>query len=203
MCTFFSFISNGKGKYLYFDWEIRKRILSGELKLEHDSHTSIAHHFKVNEDKFNKYEYIPLEGKFIVDQINAKRDDQKSAEKWVEGLDLNEIVPALIVKPIFHPLKMRARRKVNKKDIKRLEEWASVRASAGDSVGASVRDSVWGYITSFYSIDQWKYIKHNKGGNPFKPLIDLWESGLVPSFDGKTWRLHGGEKGKILHEWVE
>jgi hypothetical protein len=32
----------------------------------------------------------------------------------------------------------------------------------------------------------------------FSPAIKLWEMGLVPSFDGKTWRLHGGKNAKIL-----
>jgi len=26
--------------------------------------------------------------------------------------------------------------------------------------------------------------------------------GLVPSFDNKVWRLHGGKKGKILKEII-
>ena len=66
----------------------------------------------------------------------------------------------------------------------------SVWASAGDSVRASVWDSVGAYESSFYNIDKWKYVKHPKGGNPFQSCIDLWCRGLVPSFDGITWRLH-------------
>ena len=31
------------------------------------------------------------------------------------------------------------------------------------------------------------------------PLVDLWRLGLVPSFDGKTWCLHGGPKAEILY----
>ena len=30
--------------------------------------------------------------------------------------------------------------------------------------------------------------------------IDLWEAGLVPSFDGKAWRLHAGKNAKIVYE---
>jgi len=30
--------------------------------------------------------------------------------------------------------------------------------------------------------------------------VQLWELGLVPSFDGKVWRLHGGEKAAVLFE---
>ena len=32
------------------------------------------------------------------------------------------------------------------------------------------------------------------------PLIKLWKQGLVPSFDGTTWRLHSGKKAKIIFE---
>jgi hypothetical protein len=85
--------------------------------------------------------------------------------------------------------------------------WDSVWDSAGDSVGDSVWDSVrdsvkasvWGYESSFYNLPKWEYIKHKKGENPFQPCIDLWEKGLVPSFDGKTWRLHGYQ-GKVVKE---
>jgi hypothetical protein len=64
--------------------------------------------------------------------------------------------------------------------------WASVRDSVGDSVG----DSVWAYTSSFFDI-KYKY--------DFSPLITLWNKGLIPSFDGKKWRLHG-YKGKIMWE---
>ena len=79
--------------------------------------------------------------------------------------------------------------------------WDSVGASVWDSMGASVWDSVGAYIGSFFpGIKTWKYIDHKLGQYPFQPAVDLWKMGLVPSFDGKTWRLHGGEKGKILWE---
>jgi hypothetical protein len=94
--------------------------------------------------------------------------------------------------------------------------WASVRASVMDSVGASVMDSVgdsvwasvrasvgdsvWAYISSLFpNIKKWKYINHEDGVNPFQSCIDLWRGGYVPSFDGKTWRLH--TKARIV--WKE
>jgi hypothetical protein len=72
--------------------------------------------------------------------------------------------------------------------------WDSVWAS----VGASVWDSVGAYIGSFFRIPVWKYVKHPKGKYPYQPLVTLWNAGLVPSFDGTTWRLHGGKKAKVL-----
>jgi hypothetical protein len=92
-------------------------------------------------------------------------------------------------------------KKVALKEIKLLQQWASV----GDPVVASVWDSVWdsvrAYISSLFpNIIDWKYIKHEKGENPFKSGIDLWRSGFVPSFNGRVWRLHSGEDAKIVYE---
>jgi hypothetical protein len=105
------------------------------------------------------------------------------------------------------------------KAIEKLHQWASVRDSVWDSVEDSVRDSVedsvwasvrasvwdsvedsvWAYISSLFpNTTRWQYIDHEKGVNPFQFAIALWRSGLVPSFDGKTWRLHN--KNGIIHE---
>jgi hypothetical protein len=102
---------------------------------------------------------------------------------------------------------------------------ASVRASVRASVMASVMDSVWdsfwdsarvnpsarasvwaltgAYTGSFFKLKRsdWKYTDKITGkGYPFTPAVKLWDQGLVPSFDGKKWRLHGGPDGKILWE---
>jgi hypothetical protein len=68
---------------------------------------------------------------------------------------------------------------------------ASVWASVWDSVWASVWDSVRAYYASFVDA---KY-KYN-----LSPAIKLWEKGLVPSFDGTLWRLHGNDGAQILWE---
>ena len=59
MCSFFSVVSDGKGKVMYFDWKLREKCLSKKLPFEPDSHTSIATHFGyegAKEDSLNKYE---------------------------------------------------------------------------------------------------------------------------------------------------
>ena len=80
----------------------------------------------------------------------------------------------------------------------------SVRNSVNYSVGYSVRNSVWNsvyaYISSFFQLDQWKGIEHEKGVNPFQSGIDLWEAGFVPSFDGELYRLHSGKDAKVVYE---
>ncbi|MBD3352786.1 MAG: hypothetical protein GF364_14960 [Candidatus Lokiarchaeota archaeon] len=78
---------------------------------------------------------------------------------------------------------------------------SSVRTSVWDSVLASAWDSVEAYISSLFpNIKKRKYIDHKEGVNPFQPGIDLWNRGLLPSYDGKTWRLHAGPKAKIVYE---
>jgi hypothetical protein len=91
----------------------------------------------------------------------------------------------------------------------RASDWASVRDpvwdSIRDSVWASVRDSVRAYIGSFFNLprNDWKYTeKIQTDEYPFLPLVKLWEMGLVPSFDGKTWRLHGGPDATVLWKGV-
>jgi len=83
--------------------------------------------------------------------------------------------------------------------------WYLVRYSVMDSVMDSVGDSVWcsvyAYIGSlFLNIKKWEYIKHKDGEYPFQLAVDLWKRGLVPSYDGNTWRLHIGKKADIVWE---
>ena len=255
MCKFFSLVSKGDGKPIYFDWDLRQKCLSGELGYSPDSHTSIADYdgFKgAAEDRLNKYEFNPLTKKFVVDQINTI-DDRDAIERFCMTLDFRTIVPALVIKPIIHPLKDFYVKKPSSKDLILLKKWASVwdsmrdsvwasvwnsvrnsvgdsvwdsmrdsvensvwasmrdsvwvnmwdsmRANMWDSVGAnvldSVWDSVWAYFSSFFKLDQWEYFKSTSGEDPFQPTIDLWEKGIVPSFDGKKWYLYG-HTGKII-----
>ena len=205
MCKFFSLISDGKGKPYYFNAKQRDEIKG--LPYATDSHTSIADFYGFRgalEDKMNKYEYNPLTKQFSVDRLNTE-DDSKKIKKFCENLDFRDIEPLLIVKPIIHPFKDRNRKRVTKEDLILLRGWNSVgdsvwnsvwnsvRNSVGDSVRDSVGDSVWnsvwdsvgdsvgGYFCSFFLI-KYKF--------DFTIVTKLWENGLVPSFDGKIWRLH-------------
>jgi len=233
MCNFFSCVSDGKGKVMYFDWELRKKCLSGELNYDPDSHTSIADYFGhkgAMEDVLNKWEYNPLTKVFKADQINTN-DDSVLVRRFVEQLDWKKVVEPLILKPIVNPFS-KDRKRVVKKDIALLKEWDSVgdsvwdsvwasvwgsvwdsvwasvwgsvwgsvwdsvRASVGGSVWGSVRasvgDSVWAYMGTFFDLPEWRE------NYPFQPAVDLWERGLVPSYDGKVWRLHA--KSGVLWE---
>jgi len=221
MCNFFSFVTdpvNHPAEYYYFDWEYRKAHLNDDGA---DSHSHICSHFKLDEDRCNKYEYNPLTRKFVIDQINSERDDREAAKKWVKRLDFKTVVETLIVKPIVNPFELPEVERVTDEQIDWLKSWASVRVSVwnsvGDSVGASVwasvrdsvgasvwnsvGDSVWdsvwnsvgAYVSTFFAIDH----KHD-----YSSAMKLWEAGLVPSFDGTMWRLHSGKSADIVYEWA-
>lgn len=64
----------------------------------------------------------------------------------------------------------------------------------------SVLDFIYGRVSGFFNSEEWEGIEHAPDENPFQPAIDLWEMGLIPSFDGVIWRLHGGRHAKILWE---
>jgi len=216
MCQFFSFVTDPVGhlaEYYHFDWEYRKANLDDEGV---DSHSHICAHFNLDEDRCNKYEFNPLTNKFEIDMINSERDDSEAAEKWAKRQDFKEIVEPLIIKPIVKPFELPAVERVTDEQIDWLKSWASVRASVrvsvwdavrdavGDSVGdsvwrecnsfwASVGNSVWAYVSSFFAID----FNHD-----FSPAVNLWNAGLVPSFDGTMWRLHSGTKADVVYEWT-
>jgi len=150
-----------------------------------------------------RYEYIKLIRKCTKKEII---EEAKKAENKL-GYKLSDVIYP------FNPLKGKAK-KLTQKDIENLKEWASVRDSVWDSVWGSVwasvrasvwdsvRDSVWGYISSLFpNIEEWKYIEHNKGINPFQPCIDLWNRGFVASCDGEIYRLHSGKNAEIVYEW--
>jgi hypothetical protein len=109
------------------------------------------------------------------------------------------------------PLKIRA--ELTQVDKDNLIKWSLVGASVMDSVGdsvwvsvmasvwSSVRDSVMAYVSSLFpGIPKWHYIGLEPAVNPYKSAIDLWHRGFVPSYDGKTWRLHSGPSAKIVFE---
>jgi hypothetical protein len=204
VCKFFSFVGDGYGNFRFSDWATRKSLLGTDGNP--DSHTFILRGVAPKQqDRWSRYEFNPLTGVFTVDQ-GVEGHDHGAAEKWVRSRDWSTIVEPLIIKPIVHPFKDRQPpKRITKAHIALVKEWASVRASVWDSVGdsvwasagANVRssvwdsvwDSVWAYNSSFFDIDY---------GYDYSNLNKLWNLGLVPSFDGKTWRLHGGPEGEVL-----
>ena len=224
MCNFFSFVTEPEGhggKRFYFDWKYRSSNLQDD---NHDSHSGICEYYQLGEDVCNKYEYNPLTKIFKVDQINSEIDDRLQAEDWVDKVDFKRIVEPLIIKPIINPFDLPKVDIVTDNQIELLKQWASVwdsvwdsvgasigasigasvRASVGASVWASVWDSVWASIGASIGASVWAYIysffdiRYNYD---FVTCVNLWEDGLVPSYDGKTWKLHSGKNAEIVYEW--
>lgn len=183
------------------------------------------------EDCRNRYEYNPITGVFTVDAIHGE-DDSAEVERKVRALDFSQIVPQLVIKPTVNPMLVKRKHlEPSAEEISLLKSWASVwdlvwdsvwdsvrasvvasvwtsvwvsvRASVGASVWASVGASIWAYTTSFFSLDEWQFNGEIVRENPFQLAIDLWEAGLVPSFDGEIWRLHAGKDAQIVYEMQE
>jgi hypothetical protein len=162
------------------------------------------------------------------DRWTLKIDEQIKPRWWnpayeAEAMDahkqwLRKLNRILVKKPIVHPFNdVTPSKKVTKRHLALLKQWDSVRASVWDSVRASVGASVlasvwasvlasvwasaWAYSGSFFHLPRksWLYTENIAGsGYPFQPLVDLLEDGLVPSFDGTTWRLHAGKDAKVV-----
>ncbi|MDD5220865.1 MAG: hypothetical protein PHV11_09880 [Candidatus Bipolaricaulis sp.] len=255
MCKAFSGIVMEDGRVLW--------------KLGLDSHADILEEFGIADNtlppRFAKVEIAPQNGDYLSPDEWAFRLDEDTAPTWwtptheqfawgafkTWKLKLDRV---LIRKPIIRPFRdVTPPKKITKRHLDLLKEWASVwasvRASVGasvwdsvgasvgdsvgdsvgasvwDSVGASVGDSVWdsvgdsvvdsvwdsveasvgdsvrAYCGSFFHLPRkaWKYTENIKTkGYPFQPLADLWNMGLVPSFNGTTWQLHGGRDGTVL-----
>jgi len=222
MCKFFSFVTdpvNHPAEYYYLDWEYRKESLKAD---DADSHSHICKEFNLREDVCNKYEFNPLTNVFEIDQINSKRDDSEAAQKWANRLDFKTVVEPLIIKPIVNPLELPKVSEPTNEQIGWLKEWNSVGASVrnsvcnsvlasvldsvGDSVLASVWNSVWDSVWNSVGASVWEYIgsffdiRYNSGD--ISSAVKLWEAGLVPSFDGTTWRLHSGKNADVVYEWT-
>jgi hypothetical protein len=63
---------------------------------------------------------------------------------------------------------------------------------------SSVMASIWAYTGSFFKLPRWEYAKHSQGEYPYASAVKLWELGLVPSFDGEVWRLHGHKNARVV-----
>jgi len=141
------------------------------------------------------------------------RDYEQAAwgehEKWLKEW-LKELNKILVRKRIVNPFRVEPLAEITERHIELLREWdevwdevwGAVRDEVWDEVWGAVWDEVWdevwgalyAYIGSFLSLPQWK------DKYPFASAVELWEMGLVPSFDGAKWRLHAGAEAKIVYE---
>ena len=206
MCKAFSCIVDPYGKVTW--------------KLGVDSHSELATLGGYKDrvlGEFAKIEITPRNGNYLNPDIWDYRVDESPVPKWCGSKEkelalaahkkwLKKLDKFLNRHPVVHPFEKTPPETIQPKHVRLLKKWDSVGNSVWNSVGNSVgnsvwnsvRNSVWAYTGSFFNIPVWKYVKHPKGKYPYQPLVTLWNSGLAPSFDGTTWRLHGGKKAKVL-----
>ena len=90
MCKFFSIISNGEGKVLFFTLEDIQKIEKEGNPNNYESwnsHTSIAHYNGIKgaeEDKWNKWEYDNEEKELKIDGSYNTKNDSKKVKEIVE-----------------------------------------------------------------------------------------------------------------------
>jgi hypothetical protein len=92
MCDFFSFVTRGDSKPVFFSAADRAALRENNPEYYNaDSHTSIIHNYisenAADEDECNKYEYT--RGVFTIDQINTT-DDSKQVRSWIEDFSKSE-----------------------------------------------------------------------------------------------------------------
>jgi len=128
---------------------------------------------------------------------------RRAHQQWLEQLYAILDTTTDIAHPFkdIAPPKRATNKRPTKQVIQLLQRWSKV----ADSVGYSVWDSVWNsveaQIGSLFRLPRnaWKHTEQlpdacpvTGSAYPFQPAVDLWKMGLVPSFNGKTWRLHAG-----------
>jgi len=188
-----------------------------------DSHEKIKIHFRLkDDDNYCPCEISPKNTDYLNPDKWVFRFDDKIPDWWKKSHEKmsweafeewkKQLDKILVKKPIIHPFRdIKPPEKITEKHIKLLMEWDSARDSVGtsvwDSVGTSVcdsvGDSVWAFIGSFFKLKrtEWKYTEKIKTkGYPFESAVKLWNMGLVVSFDGTTYRIHGGKDAKVMYE---
>ena len=195
MCKAFSCIVDQAGKVTW--------------KLGVDSHSDLAKLGGYKDEvlgEFAKIEITPKNKNYLFPDEWVYKVDESPVPKWCGKAEkelclaahkkwLKKLDKILVRKKIIHPFRdATPPATIERKHILLLKKWDLV----GGSVGSSVWGSVGAYAGSFFKTPVWKHVKHPKGKYPFQPLVTLWNQGLVPSFDGTTWRLHGGPKAAVL-----
>jgi hypothetical protein len=185
-------------------------------KLAMDSHEDIKEYFKLDDssDKLCPFEISPKNEDYLKPDKWVFRFDDKCPNWWKQSNESmcwdafkewkkKTYYKIRAGKKIVHPFKIKPPKRITKKHIKLLKECDSIWDSVGDSIWDSVGASVYGYTGSFFKIPRkdWKYTENIKcKGYPFESVCKLWNMGLVPSFDGKVWRLYGKKNAKVLFE---
>ena len=231
MCNFFSFVTdpiNHPAEYYFFDWVYRKANLDGvdshshicsHFRLSEDmcnkyEYNPLTRKFVIDQVNSNRddseaaekwvnrldFKTIvepliikPIVNPFELPAVERVTDEQidwlKSwASVWNSvrnsvGNSVRNSVGNSVWDSVWNSVE----------DVVWASVWEVVWASVWDVDWASVRVSVWAYFSSFFAIE-YKF--------DFSSAVKLWDDGLVPSFNGTTWRLHTGKDARVVYEWT-
>ena len=109
---------------------------------------------------------------------------------------------------MIHPFKVKPPGRITEEHIKLLKEWASVCKTTWTKKSPSAK--VWNMIRESFKKGAFNdsglasirdaVLTYDCYCRRFKPLVQLWEMGLVPVFDGKKWKLHAGKNAEVIFE---
>ena len=93
MCKFMSVNSNGKGDVKFFKVEDIAKIMAEGNKENYNwnSHTSIAHYYGHDEDRWNKWEYDPYKKELVADSLVTENDKavvKEAIEEYLKNKDV-------------------------------------------------------------------------------------------------------------------
>jgi len=179
-----------------------------------DSHDKLLTKHNIVDDtsdgdmiKFARIEITPDEGYLHPEGNWTFKVDENTSPRWITPKKKQACYDALEQwkKYVYSKINLEeARNPINPfklpkriptpEDIGLLHKWITF----WDTVGDTVWDTVWAYTGSLFMIEKWG--DYPSGIYPFRPAVDLWKHGLVPSYNGKTWRLHSGSEGEVVYE---
>jgi len=155
-----------------------------------DSHDSL-HSLFVKKDKELVDDKRPPDNTFARIEISPENNDYLRPNKWIYTIDervkpdwldksyekpcwnrfkkwKKEVYSSFNLKDVLNPLnpfKIKPPKKITKRYIEAVRLWASVRDSAGDSVGASVRDSVGASVRASVGASIWHSVGDSVGAS--------------------------------------
>jgi hypothetical protein len=198
------FLAEMGGRNRKFD-QFKHRFETQTL-IEEVSHNKLK---KLLAKECHKVGYNILEACFPIHPLHIKRKSEVSIQEmqWLKEWDsvrdsVRNSVSDSVSDSVRNSVWDSVRNSVwySVRDSVRNSVWESVRESVWESVWDSVWESVWAYTSSLFpNIKTWKYIPHEPGINPFQSGINLWKSGLVPSYQDNIWNLHSGKNANIIY----
>ena len=158
MSNFFSFAWDGKDKFLYADYKIRKELIKNKSDDDPDSFKWLMTYFCIKQSKQKKWSFCnfdPITKKFDI-LVKIDNHNYQIAENWVKNINFKYIVPELIIKNIIDPLNNCIKPLPNEYIIL-LKEWSNIDRFAYISSYNYIMKYVGKYIYNYINDCIWSY----------------------------------------------